>query len=915
MKVLCYTLALDKKGSLDLRHQAKTLASSLLRCGFLMDLKIIHNGPQEIFRLSHPHVEEIGVDLDEGDSEYAVKYKARHLLDVSNYEWVLFLAPDCIATSSIAHWFKPDADLYYVQESGMPIQMDQFSGLLTNDEMANLKMDGFNVGTFLVRAKYYHALMELWESYEDREPMRRTHGYDQASWNRILLDTKLKACPLPAGEVAFYYQNHTLDRLLQFALIHFAGIPAAEKAPLMQAALAASKARQHGTRWQTRIFALSLPRVRSRRANIISQLQATGLDFEIIDGVDAQEVKPEMLAVPKDAWSLKTGEVACYLSHLKMLQRVVDYGLDYAIILEDDVQINNSGRMTLANMWHFLPEDADHVQLHDLRDKWSSDFRIQSPGERFNRVGPTNVCTWGYVVSRRFARFVLEHCAAPKMPIDHLYIALSREEPELKFYDITVGIVTPYLFEQSSMDRQTVAARAAVPHSVKIQPRKSTSHTEIINSLIERLSYQSYLEIGVGNGHNFELIVAQNKESVDPGGGHDGDGLATYSMTSDAFFSTYSEKRYDLIFIDGLHHAEAVERDIHNALKALNASGMVVCHDMNPYYEAMQRVPRECAEWTGDCWRAWLRVRAQYPDLRMFVLDTDYGVGIIYPAGKPLAGEMPNQEPSFHEFMRRKHQWLPLVPVDEIWRQLLNDEKQVPTVEKPDWIERLSSLPDANRPYLVYCPVKQADHFTDLLAEERNFDVAFNDYTGCSNPALNAEWNFSEIGHKWPCAAKNLAKLPVKYQAYAFWDNDIEMKISDLNALFEIGNNLGLQLYQAALSEDSITSYPELKIRKGSYGRECSMVEIMIPVFSRDGLASCGHTFNDSESGWGLDLVWPLYLKRLGVIDAVQARHLKPINSADWILSNGLTPMQEKGTVLEKHRKLLGLTNIVTHEI
>ena len=38
--------------------------------------------------------------------------------------------------------------------------------------------------------------------------------------------------------------------------------------------------------------------------------------------------------------------------------------------------------------------------------------------------------------------------------------------------------------------------------------------------------------------------------------------MVTYKMTSDEFFAAHGEKRYDLIFIDGLHHAEYVERDI-----------------------------------------------------------------------------------------------------------------------------------------------------------------------------------------------------------------------------------------------------------------------------------------------------------------------------------------------------------------
>ncbi len=432
------------------------------------------------------------------------------------------------------------------------------------------------------------------------------------------------------------------------------------------------------------------------------------------------------------------------------------------------------------------------------------------------------------------------------------------------------------------------------------------TRTDIINALIQQFGYSSYLEIGVGNGQNYEAITIPHKEGVDPGGEEDWDGRITYKMTSDEFFAAHGGKRYDLIFIDGLHHAEYVERDILNALKSINEGGIIVCHDLNPGTELMQRVPRETAGWTGDCWRAWIKIRAERPELPMFVLEPDYGVGVIYPAGQPISCEARlDHTMPFLEFVRKKQQLLPLVTVDDLWLRL--GCLAVADYEVPNWVANLATLPDAARPFLVYCPVDHADFVTDLLSEERNFDVAFNDYTGNSEPIPGAEWFFSEKGHKWPCAARNLPKIPVKYQAYAFWDNDIEISVPDLNQLFNIGTSLGLQLYQASLTHESIAIHPRFKTQPGSLVRATDFVEIMMPVFSREGLEACGHTFTDSESGYGLDNVWPMYVDRLGVVDAIQAKHLRPINSGGWKLENGLTAGDEVAIVIDKHRKILGL--------
>lgn len=99
-------------------------------------------------------------------------------------------------------------------------------------------------------------------------------------------------------------------------------------------------------------------------------------------------------------------------------------------------------------------------------------------------------------------------------------------------------------------------------------------------------------------------------------------------MSSDEFFSQ-NRHTFDIIFIDGLHEAHQVERDITSSLYMLNENGSIVVHDVNPQTFQMQHVPRAVREWTGDCWRAWVKLRAARADLSMFVVDVDHGVGLI----------------------------------------------------------------------------------------------------------------------------------------------------------------------------------------------------------------------------------------------------------------------------------------------
>ena len=127
---------------------------------------------------------------------------------------------------------------------------------------------------------------------------------------------------------------------------------------------------------------------------------------------------------------------------------------------------------------------------------------------------------------------------------------------------------------------------------------------DIINTLIKVNKYKRYLEIGVQNKECFNEVKCKHKKSVDP----DKKAGASYVLSSDEYFNQYSDK-YDIIFIDGLHHSDQALRDIKNALKVLNKDGKIVVHDCLPTNEDMQKVPRVVKEWTGNVWKAICRLR------------------------------------------------------------------------------------------------------------------------------------------------------------------------------------------------------------------------------------------------------------------------------------------------------------------
>lgn len=155
---------------------------------------------------------------------------------------------------------------------------------------------------------------------------------------------------------------------------------------------------------------------------------------------------------------------------------------------------------------------------------------------------------------------------------------------------------------------------------------------DIINHLIKVNNYKSFLEIGTQEHINLSNIIIDRKVSVDP----DPEVGADFILTSDDFFKQNTDK-FDIIFVDGLHHSDFVYRDIINSLKILNLGGCIVVHDVIPYSYEGQLIPLEktletgSGIWNGDVWKGWVKLRTERKDLIMKVVDTDHGCGIIHP--------------------------------------------------------------------------------------------------------------------------------------------------------------------------------------------------------------------------------------------------------------------------------------------
>ena len=150
--------------------------------------------------------------------------------------------------------------------------------------------------------------------------------------------------------------------------------------------------------------------------------------------------------------------------------------------------------------------------------------------------------------------------------------------------------------------------------------------SQIINKLTNQ--NDKYLEIGVEYGECFNETHFLDKVGVDP----DPKFSPKYNqklfvLSSDDYFTQYgiSDSTYenssinnpiyfDVVFIDGMHQAEYLLRDINNSIQILSSGGTIFIDDILPFnYNEQLKVPikhyyengilKYGENWTGDVWK------------------------------------------------------------------------------------------------------------------------------------------------------------------------------------------------------------------------------------------------------------------------------------------------------------------------
>lgn len=180
-------------------------------------------------------------------------------------------------------------------------------------------------------------------------------------------------------------------------------------------------------------FVINLDSSKDRLASISQRLDELGVPFERIPAVNGRALSDQQISeitYPYNHFESKvrftreltSGEVGCFLSHRKCWLRLLESDDQWALIMEDDIQISNyASPYMLSTNW--IPSDVKICQLSCLEavQKGRIGNQIIPVDNTVSLVAPLSPSPLGcqcYLISRDFAKEALALSEKFPAPVD-----------------------------------------------------------------------------------------------------------------------------------------------------------------------------------------------------------------------------------------------------------------------------------------------------------------------------------------------------------------------------------------------------------------------------------------------------------------------------------------------------------------
>jgi len=175
-------------------------------------------------------------------------------------------------------------------------------------------------------------------------------------------------------------------------------------------------------------YVINLARSPERRAHMVRELDKAGLQYDFVEAVEGRDLDLSDAGLVDQAWVREgpywAGAVGCYLSHLKVHEKVLETDAERTLVLEDDVLLP-ADTIALIEAAAAQMTGAEAVLLHhhrfgDPEGRGAYGFlrrdSVQLPGSRLLAF-PASVADVGATGAYLITREACQRMAEAMLPV------------------------------------------------------------------------------------------------------------------------------------------------------------------------------------------------------------------------------------------------------------------------------------------------------------------------------------------------------------------------------------------------------------------------------------------------------------------------------------------------------------------
>ncbi|MCG3266640.1 glycosyltransferase family 25 protein [Yoonia sp. I 8.24] len=168
---------------------------------------------------------------------------------------------------------------------------------------------------------------------------------------------------------------------------------------------------------------INLDRSPARNQHMQDTFRALDIAASRVNAVDGRHLSDTEVAAlnpqKKENRVLTKGEIACFLSHRKAWQSIVDSDHTHVVVFEDDVKLAPKAATLLADL-SWVPSSADIIKIDTLPAgaMLSGPQKVGDTSFVLKKVHTKAVSTAGYIISRSCAQEFLNAPSEMRVPVD-----------------------------------------------------------------------------------------------------------------------------------------------------------------------------------------------------------------------------------------------------------------------------------------------------------------------------------------------------------------------------------------------------------------------------------------------------------------------------------------------------------------